>query len=103
MDPEIRSYLSKVKVFADPDYEKTFPELKRAGVEIICKDDKNYELEVDYPLGDFRDPMDDDTLYKKFDSMVLPVTGKNRRDMILDSIVHLEKSKDDKSLTRLLA
>jgi len=102
MDPEIRSYLPKVKVFADPDYEKTFPELKKAGVDIICNDDKKYELEVDYPLGDFRDPMDDDTLYKKFDSMVLPITGKNKRDMILNSIVHLEKLKDVKELTRLL-
>ena len=32
MDPELRSYLNKIKVVADPDYEKTFPELKKAGL-----------------------------------------------------------------------
>ena len=52
MDPELRSYLNKIKVVADPDYEKTFPELKKAGVEIKTTDGNSFEIEVDYPLGD---------------------------------------------------
>ena len=103
MDPELRSYLNKIKVVADPDYEKTFPELKRAGVEIKTTDGNSFEIEVDYPLGDYREPMDDDTLYAKFDSMVTPETGKEKRDKIVDTILNLEKLDDITEFTNLLA
>jgi 2-methylcitrate dehydratase len=103
MDPELRSYLNKIKVVADPDYEKTFPELKRAGVEIKTTDGNSFEIEVDYPLGDYREPMDEDTLYAKFDSMVTPETGKEKRDKIVDTILNLEKLDDISDFTNLLA
>ncbi len=103
MDPELRSYLNKIKVVADPDYEKTFPELKKAGVEIKTTDGNSFEIEVDYPLGDYREPMDDDTLYAKFDSMVTPETGKEKRDKIVDAILNLEKLEDISDFTNLLA
>ncbi len=103
MDPELRSYLNKIKVVANPDYEKTFPELKRAGVEIKTTDGNSFEIEVDYPLGDYREPMDDDTLYAKFDSMVTPETGKEKRDKIVNAILNLEKLEDISDFTNLLA
>ena len=53
-----------------------------------------YKEEVDYPLGDYRDPMDNETLYAKFDSMVLPITGKSKRDKIVHAILHLEQIDD---------
>ena len=103
MDPELRSYLNKIKVVADPDYEKTFPELKKAGVEIKTTDGNSFEIEVDYPLGDYREPMDDDTLYAKFDSMVTPETGKEKRDKIVDTILNLDELDDISDFTNLLA
>lgn len=103
MDPEIRSYLNKIKVIADPDYEKTFPALKKAGLEITTTDGNSYTIEVDYPLGDYREPMDEDTFYAKFDSMVLPQTGKTKRDQIVNTILKLEQLEDITSLTNLLS
>jgi 2-methylcitrate dehydratase len=100
-DPEIRSYLNKINVIADPSFEKTFPELKKSGVEIITKSRQTYKLEVDFPLGDYREPMDDDTFYAKFDSMVLPLMSKAVRDKIVDSILNLEKIEDVSQLTQL--
>ncbi len=102
MDPELRSYLNKIKVIADPAYEATFPELKKAGVEIILNNENHFSIEVDYPLGDYREPMDDKTFYAKFDSMILPLTGKIKRDQIVESILNLEKLKDVGKLTELL-
>jgi 2-methylcitrate dehydratase len=102
MDQELRSYLNKIKVIADPDYEKTFPELKKAGVEIKTADGNSFEIEVDYPLGDYREPIDDDTFYAKFDSMVTPETGKEKRDKIVDAILNLEKIDDVSDFTNLL-
>jgi 2-methylcitrate dehydratase len=103
LDPELRSYLKKIKVVADPDYEKTFPELKKAGVEIKTVNGNSFQLEVDYPLGDYREPMDDDTLFAKFDSMVTPETGKEKRDKLVEMILNLEKLDDISNLTNLLA
>ena len=102
MDPEIRSYLNKIKVIADPDYEKTFPALKKAGVEISTENGPSFDLELDYPLGDYREPMDDDTFYAKFDSMVLPQTGQEKRNMIVETILNLENLNDVNELTDLL-
>ena len=102
MDPGLRSYLAKIKVIADPDYEKTFPALKKSGVEIVLGNDKHVSLEVDYPLGDYREPMDDETFYSKFDSMVLPIAGKSKRDRIVGTVLDLEKIKDVRELTGLM-
>ncbi len=99
MDPELRSYLPKIKVVADPAYEKTFPELKKSGVELILNNGQRFSIEVDYPLGDYREPMDDDTLYAKFNSMVLPVVGKKKCDQIADTIFNLENLADVGELT----
>jgi len=101
-DRELRSYLPKIKVIADPDYEKTFPELKKAGVTITLENGPSFEIEVDYPLGDFREPMDDDTLMAKFDAMVLPHTDKKKRDQIVDMVSNLDKLDDVSSLMQLL-
>ena len=103
MDPEIRSYLNRIKVIADPDYEKTFPELKKAGLELTLKNGKTHTIEVDFPLGDYREPMDDDTLSAKFDSMVLPRVGREQRDKIADAIWDLDKIDDVASFSALLA
>jgi 2-methylcitrate dehydratase len=103
MDPELRSYLNKIRVIVEADYEKTFPELKKTGVEIKTTDGQSFNIEVDFPIGDYREPMDDNTLYSKFDSMVLPETGKEKRDKIVETILNLEKLTDITDLTKLLA
>ena len=102
MDPELRSYLDKINVIVDPEYEKTFPELKKSRVEIKMNDGNLFDIEVDYPLGDYREPMDNIDLYAKFDSMVLPETGQKKRDHIIDAILNLEKLQDISEFTSLL-
>jgi 2-methylcitrate dehydratase PrpD len=103
MNPEIRSFLPKIKVEADPEFEKTFPELKQSGAEIKTKDGREVKLIVDYPLGDYREPMDDRTLMAKFDSMVIPLVGQTKRDQIVDSIMNIDREKDVSNFMRVLA
>jgi 2-methylcitrate dehydratase len=101
-NPEIRSFLKKITVIADQDYEKTFPALKKAGVTIRTCEGQKYALELDFPLGDYRNPMDDETFFAKFDAMVIPVIGREKRDRLVDIINRLETLKDVNMLTRLL-
>jgi 2-methylcitrate dehydratase len=101
-NPEIRSFLSKIKVLADPEFEKTFPRLKQASAEITTHAGKSFKVIIDYPLGDYRQPMDETTLLKKFDSMVVPQTGQKKRDQIIDAIMHLEEVEDTADFMKLL-
>jgi len=101
-NPEIRSFLKKIKVIADQDYEKTFPAFKKAGVTIRTSEGQKYALELDFPLGDYRNPMDDETFFAKFDAMVIPVIGREKRDRLVDTINRLENLKDVNMLTSLL-
>jgi 2-methylcitrate dehydratase len=103
MNPEIRAYLSKIKVVADAEIEKTFPALKRTAVEITTRTGQTYQLTVDYPLGDYREPMDDQTFYAKFDSMVLSAIPPKKRDRIVETIGTLEKLNNTADLMRMLA
>jgi 2-methylcitrate dehydratase len=94
MDPEVRSFLPKIKVIADAEFEKTFPDLKQARAEIKTRQGKKFEITLDYPLGDYREPMDESTLLKKFDALVLPETGRDKRNQIIDVIMNIEKLTD---------
>jgi len=102
-DPQIRSYLPKIKVLANPEFEKTFPALKQAAAEIQATDGRKYKIQLDYPLGDYREPMDEETLLKKFDAMALPVTGREKRDRIVDALLNLENQNDLVDFMKLLA
>jgi len=102
-DPEIRSLLPRIKVVADPVVEKTFPALKSAIVGITTSAGHHYDLMVDYPLGDYREPMDDQTFFAKFDALVFPHLTRIKRDQLVDTVLNLEKLKDTNELTKLLA
>lgn len=90
-DPQIWELLPKMQVTAQPEFEKLFPGLKPSQVTITTTRSEKQTLRVDYPKGDYRDPMSDRELLDKFDSMVLEKTGKEKRDRMVEMIMHLEK------------
>ena len=59
-------------------------------------------MTLNYPLGDYREPMDETTLLKKFDAMVTPITGQAKRNQIVDSIMNMDKEKDTADFMKLL-
>jgi 2-methylcitrate dehydratase len=102
-DPYLRSFLKKVEVVAEPEFEKTFPELKQAGCKIHTKEGKVYDITLDYPLGDYREPMNEEQLTAKFDAMVIPVIGRERRDELVNAIWNFEKFENVADFMKLLA
>ncbi|MBN2365572.1 MAG: MmgE/PrpD family protein [Calditrichaeota bacterium] len=93
-DPRIWSLLPKIKVEAEPEFEKLFPRLKATEVSITTTRNNKHTVRVDYPKGDYRDPMTEEELLDKFDSMVLDKTGQKKRDEMVDRTMNLEKEKD---------
>ena len=62
------------------------------------KNGQAFEAEVDFPKGDYRNPLNDDELLAKFDSLVLDQISKEKRDRIVDMIWNLEEVKNVKNL-----
>lgn len=101
-DPQIWELLPKIKVVAKPEFEKLFPRLKATEVIISTTHGNKHRLRIDYPKGDYRDPMSDEELLYKFDSMVLDKVGKNQRDRMVEAIMNLEKIANIKDFMNIM-
>jgi 2-methylcitrate dehydratase len=91
MDPEIRGQLEKVEVTADPDIEAVFPELQRVIVTITTAGGDELTEQLDYPKGDPRNPLTDQEIEEKFDSLAAPVLSDDARTRLKDAVWKLEK------------
>ncbi|MCK6623282.1 MAG: MmgE/PrpD family protein [Calditrichaceae bacterium] len=101
--PDIRDMIHRVKVLAEPRYEKMFPAKKPAGAVIRTKDGRSFAAEVDFPKGDYRNPLSDEEITVKFDSMVLDKISQSKRDRMVDMIWNLEEVKDVRELMKAFA
>ena len=61
-DPDIWELLPKIKVVADSEFEKLFPRLKTTEVTITDTNNHKFTLRIDYPKGDYHDPMNEEEL-----------------------------------------
>jgi 2-methylcitrate dehydratase len=67
--PQIRETLPKIKVRAEPSFEKLFPKVQPCNVRITLKDGRKFEKHLDWPKGDPRSPMTDDEIDHKVKSL----------------------------------
>ena len=85
---------------------ETNPSLPRG---VSCKmtvtmsDGRKLESQVDYPKGSIENPMSDDEIRGKFDSLATPVIGAARTAQIADLVGRIEKCPDVGQLMRLTA
>ena len=101
-DTRIRSVIKKVKVVADPELEKLFPELNTAIVEVTCEDGQRFTQRVDFPKGNPKNRMTDEEVLTKFHANVLSVVSEEREKAIISKITNLETAQI-RELTKLLA
>jgi 2-methylcitrate dehydratase len=87
----IRAQLGKVEVIADDDIEKVFPDLQRAAVAIVTTDGDRYDKLLDYPKGDFRNPLSDEELEQKFDTLAAPLLSARAREELKHTVWQLER------------
>jgi len=101
-DDRIRSVIRKVKVVADPELEKLFPELATAIVEVTCKDGRHFTQRADFPKGNPKNRMSDEEVLTKFNANASSVISEQRAKAIISKIMNLE-SLQIHELTQLLA
>lgn len=87
----IRAQLGKVEVVADDEIEKVFPDLQRAEVAVFTTDGAHYEKRLDYPKGDWRNPLSDEELEQKFDVLTGPLLSARARQELKRTVWQLER------------
>ena len=90
-DPVIRSVLPKIIGEASEEFEKMFPDKQPSKVVITLTDGSSYKAEVDYPKGDPREPMTQEDLDVKFESLTSKLMDDEKREKIRSTIWNLEK------------
>ena len=91
MEDRVRMSLPKIKVTANMEFEAAFPGLQRCHVAVDTNDGKTYEKQVDYPIGDPRNPMSEEQMDAKFDALCGDEVSSERRAAIRDAIDRMEE------------
>ena len=96
-DIVIRDLMNRTEVILDAEMEKIHaenPAKLASKVELILKDGRRLERQVDFPKGDPDNPFTWDEAKAKFMHLAIPVYGKEKSEKLCKLIEHLEKSND---------
>jgi 2-methylcitrate dehydratase len=102
-DPAIRAVIPRVKVLADDECERLFPDVQRNYVAIGTRDGRSIEGSVDFPKGDPRDPMTDAEVEAKYRALAeMGEVDGGRQDAILAAVAGLDGAESLAELMGLL-
>ena len=89
-DPQIQAVLPKIVGEASEEFERMFPEKQPSKVVITLTDGSTFKAEVEYPKGDPREPMTQEDLDMKFESLTSSLMDNDKREKIKATIWNLE-------------
>ena len=101
--PDIREMIDRVKVVAEPRFEAMFPAKKPAAAIIRTRGGQSCEAEVEFPRGDYRNPLSDDALLEKFHSLADGKLTRTKAERIVEAIEGLEEFENVKDLMKILS
>jgi 2-methylcitrate dehydratase PrpD len=101
-DKRISEMMKKIRVEADDELDKLYPEKFPARVIITMADGKVYEKTEFYPKGFPKNPISQVELEEKFMSLVTLKMDETRARKIKEKIYNLEKLDNIRELTKLL-
>jgi len=101
MNSDIRAQLKKVELVADPEIDRVFPALQRTIVRISASDGREFTKQLDYPKGDPRNPLTDQEVEGKFDSLADSVLSRSAQRKLKDAIWNLDKIESVRTLMSL--
>ena len=83
-DPEVRGFLSKIKVVADPEIDSLFPKVKRAIVTVTTTDGRSFTRQEDHAKGSPERPLSDDDVVDKFRANASHTLSAKALDRVVD-------------------
>ena len=100
-NPKIRSLMEKIKVQTSPELDAAFkadPNQWSHRLTIQMKNGNTIVEQVDYPIGDFKNPFDLAMADRKFLNLAADALGDERAEKLLEDIHHLESTEDINTL-----
>jgi len=101
--PEVRAMLPRVRVSADPAFEKIFPAKKPTSVTVVLENGARHEARLDFPKGDYRNPMTDPEVEAKFRSLAGELLTETRQAAMIEEVRNLDGRRDLAGLVRLFS
>jgi 2-methylcitrate dehydratase PrpD len=101
-DPEIDALSRRVRVVADDELDRTFPERYATIVEVTTRDGRLHRGRVDYARGCPENPVTYDEIAAKFFDLTASAAGRERAGAIKALVDRLEEQPDLHALTELL-
>jgi 2-methylcitrate dehydratase len=89
--PQIRETLPKIKVRAEPAFEKMFPKVQPCNAHITLRDGRKFTQHLEWPKGDYRSPMSEDELDQKVNDLMKDKLSARAGKALRDKVFSLEK------------
>jgi 2-methylcitrate dehydratase PrpD len=101
-DQRIKELIKKIHMEADPALDSLYPEMIPAKIEILTKTGQVFSAEEYYPKGFPKNPISDEELEVKFESLCRYVFEKERISELKEMIKQMESMCNISELMRLL-
>jgi 2-methylcitrate dehydratase PrpD len=95
--------LKKLSELVEITVDQSLPRGVSCLMTLEMDDGAIHRSQVDYPKGSIQNPMSDDELRAKFDSLTIPVLGAARAAQVAEQVANIEACRDVGELMRLLA
>ena len=89
-DPRIWEVIDKIKGEASEEFERMFPAKQPSKVVVRTRDGKEYAASLDYPKGDPREPMTNEELEIKFNSLADGWLSESKQQQVKELIFGCE-------------
>jgi 2-methylcitrate dehydratase len=100
-DPKIWKFLEEVTVQRNDELSALYAKAVANIVHVTLQDGRVLTKRVDYPLGNALNPVSDEQLEGKFNSLVVPALGEKGARQLLDAVWKLEEAKSPNELMKL--
>jgi 2-methylcitrate dehydratase len=99
-DPKLRAVLPKIKVRAEPSFEKLFPKTQPCQVTITTMDGRSFQKRLDWPKGDPRSPMTDAEVDAKVRSLTEGKLSEKAHARLRRAVFELQDSRNAADLMK---
>ncbi len=97
-DKKIKDLIDKVKVYPSQEFDREYYPGMPTSVEVVMNSDEKYSSKVVHPRGNYKNPMNDEELEKKFRELAQKHLKERQIQDCLDFIWNLEKQKNVSNL-----
>lgn len=100
--PEVGRLSAHMRVIADPELDRTYPERYASIVEVTTTDGRHLIRRVEYAKGTMENPLTAEEIYQKYRKLVTTVTSTTHAERIADLVRRVERLPDLTALAAML-